>query len=305
MDIVIDEPFNKFANKLYQGQRWRYPSMTDVKFINDEYIVAAHRFGCKVYVIRLHNGAFTIVDTLTMTYKGKPYQTESFVIVGNQIYMISFSNVMTVIEILPNYTLQQKRSVILDKSSVPFHGISRRGNALYITPSRKTIGTEYILSYNISNGEIRKTTTLGDDIRVKHLTFLDNDLIVVVANYKTDTCMAEQGHTFNGSIRLYTLEYELLDNIEIPFTHFDGVACSGGNVFYATGADLIGGYIYKGVVEGRAIKSICKYQVHDFPHGIDIRNNLIAYTSYSTSGIHIIDDETLVNSCIMNVSGAQ
>ena len=61
MDIVIEEPVNKFANKLYQGQRWRYPSMTDVKFINDEYIVAAHRYGCKVYVIRLHNAALGFI----------------------------------------------------------------------------------------------------------------------------------------------------------------------------------------------------------------------------------------------------
>jgi hypothetical protein len=265
--------------------------MTDVKFINDEYIVAAHRYGCKVYVIRLHDGTFTIVDTLTMTYKGQPYQTESFVIVDSKIYMISFANVMTIIEILPDYTLrQQKKAISLDDARVPFHGIAVRGDTLYITPSRKTIGTEYILSYDTMNGELRKIATLGDNLRVKHLAFLDNDLIVVVVNYKTDTCMAEQGHTFNGSIRLYTIEFKLLDNVEVPFTHFDGVACSG-NVFYATGADLVGGYIYKGVVDDRKIRSIGKHRVNDFPHGIDIRNNLIAYTSYSTSGIHIIEPD--------------
>jgi hypothetical protein len=297
MDIVIEEPLNKFANKIYQGQRWRYPSMTDVKFINDEYIVAAHRYGCKVYVIRLHNGTFTIVETLTMTHKNKPYQTESFVIVDSKLYMLSFANIMTIIDILPNYTLQQKKTIVLDDARVPFHGIALRDNTLYITPSRKTIGTEYILSYNILNGEIRNIATLGDDLRVKHLMFLDNDLIVAVVNYKTDTSMAEQGHAFNGSIRLYDIEFKLLDNIEVPLTHFDGIACKG-NVFYATGADLIGGYIYKGVVHDGKIKSLCKHQVNDFPHGIDIRNNLIAYTSYSTSGIHIIDDN-LVNSILI------
>lgn len=301
MDIVINEPLNKFANKIYQGQRWRYPSMTDVKFIDDEYIVAAHRYSCKVYVIRLHNNnTFTIVYTLIMTYNGNSYQTESFVIVNNKIYMISFSNVMTIIDILPDYTLQQKQSVILDNSNIPFHGIALLNQNIYITPSRKTIGTEYILSYNIWNGEIKNIATLGDNIRVKHLTFFDNELIVVVMNYKTDTSMAQQGHTFNGSIRLYTIGYELLDNAEIPLTHFDCVVCKG-NVFYATGADLIGGYIYKGVVNDRKIKSIIKYQVNDFPHGIDIRNNVIAYTSYSTSGIHIIEDDNLVNPIVVHV----
>ena len=298
MDIIINEPLNKYATKIYQGTRWRYPSMTDVKFIDDEYIVAAHRYGCKVYVIHIHNDTYTIVDTLTMTYNGIPFQTESFVIMNNTIYMISFKNVMTIIDILSDYTLQQRSSIILGDADVPFHGVALRNNCVYITPSKKKLGTEYILSYNTSNGDITQVATLGDNIRVKDLTFLDNDLIIVVVNYKTTTSMAEEGHMFNGSIRLYTLDYELIDVIELPFTHFDGVICKN-NVFYATGADLTDGYIYKGVVEDNKIVSINQYQVNDFPHGIDINNNKIAYTSYSTSGIHIIDESTLVNSIVV------
>lgn len=289
MDIIITEPLNRFATKLYQGQRWRYPSMTDVKFLNNEYIVAAHRYGCKVYVIQKQTDAFVIVNTLTLTYNGQPYPTESFTIVNNKIYMISFTNVMTIIDIMPNYSLKQNASIELHNNDVTCHGIAYRDNCVYITPSKKNIGTEYIVSYNTLNGEIKQVTSLGDDIRVKNLAFLPNDLVVVIVNYKTKTAMIEKGHKFNGSIRLYTLDFKQLDSIEVPLTHFDGIT-SKKNIFYVTGADLDGGYIYKGIVEDNKLSSIHKYQTQDFPHGIDIRENIIAYTSYTTSGIHFIDE---------------
>lgn len=301
MNIIINEELNKFANKIYQGHRWRYPSMTDVKFIDDEYIVAAHRYSCKVYVINIQTERSSIVSTLILTYDGKPYRTESFVILNNKIYMISFSNIMTIIDILPDYTLQQTQSIVLNDDNIPFHGIALYKDNIYITPSRKTVGNDYILCYDTFNGSIRNIASLGDNIRVKHLSFVDNDFIVVVANYKTVTSMAEEGHIFNGSIRLYSTDFALLDNIEIPLTHFDAVI-SINKILYATGADLIGGYIYKGIIEDNKIKSIHKYEVNDFPHGIDKRNNKIAYTSYSTSGIHIIDENTLTNPiCVYDV----
>lgn len=289
MEIIITEPLNKFSSKIYQGERWRYPTMTDVKFINDTYLVAAHRYGCKIYVIHLQSNTFTIVHTLIMNYKGKPYQTESFVIVNNTIYMISFSNVMTIIDILPDYTLEQRCSIQLCNSFIPYHGISFHKNLVITTPSKRTIGTEYIMSYDITTREIKKIVSLGDNIRVKAITFVPNDLVVVVVNYKTETSMIEKGHMFNGSIRLYTSDYVLVSNVEIPLTHFDAVI-SRDNIFYATGADLNGGYIFKGVVCNGQLVDITKHQTEDFPHGIDIQNNKIAYTSYKTSGIHFIDD---------------
>lgn len=295
MDIIINEPLTKYASKLYQGQRWRYPSMTDVKFISDDYIIAAHRYGCKVYVIHIHDDStFRIVNSLTMTYNGKPLQTESFVIVNNTIYMLSYSNVLTLLDIHSDYVLEQRCSIVLGDKDVPLHGIAVKNNSVYITPSKKTLGTEYILCYDISTGAIRRITSLGKDIRVKSLTFLDNDLVVVVVNYKTSTSMVDEGHIINGSIRLYTSDFHLVDSVEVPFTHFDGITCNH-NEFYATGADLHGGYIYKGVVEGNKIVSVNKHQVNDFPHGIVIKNNKIGYTSYATSGVHIINANSLVN----------
>lgn len=298
MDIIINEPLNKFATKMYQGSRWRYPSMTDVKFLNDHHLIAAHRYGCKLYLIKLQYDTFTVIDTLIMTYNGNPYKTESFVIMDNTIYMISFSNVMTVIDILPDYTLKQRNSIILDRNNVPFHGITIRNTDIYITPSRKMTGDEYIICYNTLNNQITNTASLGNNIRVKDMTFLENGLIVILVNYKTLTSMTEDGHLFNGSIRLYTTEYELLDTVEVPLTHFDAVICKN-NKFYATGADLESGYIFKGTVEDNKIKSILKHQVNDFPHGIDMKDNKIVYTSYSTSGIHIIDESTLINPVVV------
>lgn len=287
MDIVIQEPLNEYAVKLYQGTRWRYATMTDVKFYGDNHIIAAHRYGCKVYMILLEGNTYTIQHSLTLTFDGKPYQTESFIIIDNTIYMLSFSNIMTLIDILPNFTLKQKNHIQLETRYIPYHGIAKKEHMVYLTPSKQSIGTEYILTYDTVNGRLTKHATLGENIRVKALAFLQNNMLVVVVNYKESTTMATKGHKFNGSVRLYSNNFVMLDSIDIPLTHFDGVV-SDANNFYATCADVQCGYIYKGHVVENKITSLKAFQVNDFPHGIAIKGDTIAYTSYGTSGIHFL-----------------
>jgi hypothetical protein len=194
---------------------------------------------------------------------------------------------MTLIDILPDFTLKQRQHIILNTGNIPYHGIASKEHILYITPSKQTIGTEHIMKFDTSSGKLSQHKTLGDNIRVKALTFLPNNLSVVVVNYKESTTMSTKGHTFNGSIRLYSHNFVLLDSLEIHYTHFDGIT-SYGNIFYATCADVHCGYIYKGVVVDNKLASLEAFKVNDFPHGIDIKGDTIAYTSYATSGIHFL-----------------
>jgi hypothetical protein len=297
MDIIIQEPLNHFAMKLYQGSRWRYPSMTDVKFLDNQYIIVAHRFSGKIYVIHIDEvkQSFTIIDNIQLKHNNKPYQTESFIVLNNTIYMLSYSNIMTFIDILPNYHLQQRQSFLkLVNQDIPFHGITKKDHLIYVTPSRKHTGTEYILSYNTLNNQLSNVATLGDNIRVKSLAFLSNGLIVVLVNFKENSSMIETSHFFNGEIRLYSEEFVLLDYVDVPYTHFDCI-CSDQCNFYGTGANLQNGYIFIGKVNGNTIETLYAYQVNDFPHGIDILDNKIAYTSYSTSGIHFLEKSEISN----------
>jgi hypothetical protein len=291
-DIIIHEPVNHFAKKLFQGTRWRYPSMTDVKFISDTQIVAAHRYACKVYLIRLGASGHVIEDTLVIKHGGKLHQTEAFVVMNDVIYMISFSNILTMIDILPNHTLQKRAEVILSSSNVPFHGIAIHHGLVYVTPSKTSAGTEYITTLDPLTNHLSHVATLGDTVRVKGLTFLPSGQIVVIINYKTPTSLVQPGHMFDGAIRLYSPEFTLLDTMEMPSTHFDGIV-SNGDRFYATGADLHGGYIIVGTVLHDKLGAIRAVPVHDFPHGIDLRNGKVAYTSYKTSGVHFIGESDL------------
>lgn len=265
--------------------------MTDVKILDNQHIVAAHRYGCKVYVIQIdeENKQYTVIDNIQLMHKNKPYQTESFTIMDNTIYMLSFSNILNFIDILPNRHLQQRQTFIkLASHDIPFHGITHKNNIVYVTPSRKHVGEEYIVRYNTLNGQTSNVATLGVNIRVKSLAFLSNGTIVVLVNFKESTSMTDKQHFFNGAIRLYSSDFRMLDSVDIPYTHFDCI-CSNECTFYATGANLQHGYIFNGNVNGNRIVSLSAYQVHDFPHGIDIMDNKIAYTSYSTSGIHFMD----------------
>jgi hypothetical protein len=287
MEIILEEPLNRFATKIYNGTRYRYPSVTDVVFVTPDRIVATHRYACKLYYIQLEGANYRILDELTLYVNGQMYQTEMMDIRDTTIYLISFSERLTIIDIVHD-KLQVRQGMSLNSTNTQYHGIQVHKNLLYLTPSNKAVGDDSIIVWNTDTHAIVQRIDIGSNVRIKDITFLSDERIVLLGNYKTTTNMTMHGHTFNGFIALYTRDFKQLDVVTYTTTHFDSVTSKDG-IFYATGDDANDGYIYVGSADNDKLTPIKQHKVQDFPHGIAIHGNKLAYTSYATSGVYITD----------------
>ena len=290
MEIILEEPLNRFATKLYNGTRFRYPSVTDVVFVTPDRIVAAHRYACKLYYIQLEEQNYRILDELTLYVNGQMYQTEMMDIRGTTIYLISFSERLTIVDIVHD-KLHVRQGISLNSTNTPYHGIQVHKNLLYLTPSNNAVGDDSIIVWNTDTNAIVQriqSPDVGSNVRIKDITFLSDERIVLLGNYKTTTNMLMPGHTFTGFIGLYTRDFKQLDIVTYTNIHFDSVTSKDG-IFYATGDDTKDGYIYVGSTDNDKLTPIKKHKVQGFPHGIAIHGDKLAYTSYTTSGVYITD----------------
>lgn len=287
--IIIQEPLNHLAQKIYQGSQSRYPTMTDVKFIDHNRIVCAHRYGCKVYHIQLDDTAHTFLDKLTVTRHGQMTQTEMLDIHDTTIYLICYDQWMCIIDILHNSCLQIRKWILLTPHPATHHGIRVHGEHVYITPSKSATNRTNIVRFHMITEQITYLPCLGQNLRIKNIVFLDNGLIVMVVNFNTRTSMLQPNHISTGAVQLYSSKFRLIQSIPAPNIHFDSI-CAEANRFYATGADTHSSYIYRGIIQNNVITEI-KYITSPapFPHGIDIRGSTLAFTSYGESSVHVID----------------
>lgn len=293
MEIVLKEPLPQNELPLYTGNRSRYPSVTDIVFVSHDRIVVAHRYACKLYYIELDETLplkYRILDTIVLKINGHSHLTEMMDIHNSTIYLISYTEYVTIIDVIGD-RLRVRKSMALNHVSTPYHGIQIFEDSVYITPSNKGVGDDTIIVLDALTTRIMKRLQLSNmasQIRIKDITFISKDRIVLLGNYKVKTSMIMPGHIIHGFIGLYTKDFVKIHSVSFISTHFDSVTSKNG-IFYATGSDLEGGYIYTGRIENDTIAAIKKHIVADFPHGISIYNTKLAYTSYATSAVYITD----------------
>lgn len=144
MKIIFEEKNSQKLDKIYLKDKSRLPSVTDVKFINSNLIIVAHRYSYKLYLIKINfeNKFYEILDTfLTIDEDKKIHFCESFEIKHNQItcnyelYLIFFSNYVWIFDIdLINNKFISKKLIKLNNGNT-YHGIKIYNNYLYLTPS--------------------------------------------------------------------------------------------------------------------------------------------------------------------------
>jgi hypothetical protein len=289
MQIPLIEPPNDFCQTLYFGQRTRFPSATDVDFVSETRIVAAHRYGCKLYVIdfNMDEKSFSIVHTHMLTHNGSKMQTEMIKVVGNKVYVICYSDLIFEFELVSDGTLVKQRSKVLNDTKTPYHGIEFFESHLYLTPSNKSHGDDRIVKLNPVTFKHEHLKSLGSKFRYKDIGFLENRFRVIPANYKNSVGMTTPGSSFNGIVYVYNERFERTDARYIELAHFDAIT-TRGNEFFVTVSDRQGGAILHGTVgDSGTIDTLRRIPVEDFPHGINIFGSLIAYTSYETSALYI------------------
>ncbi len=303
MKIIFDEKNENKLQQIFLHKKGRYPSVTDVKFINRNLIIVAHRYVYKLYLIKINNfnNTYEIVNTYkTIDEQKKVHFCESFEIIYNQskelyqLYMIFFSNLLWIFDVnIKNYKFIFKKSILLNNQNT-YHGIKIYNHHLYLSPSNTYTSNKSnnVLEINLFNYH-QKYLPLGsiqDNYRLKDICFINDNMILLLIIYKTNIGTVIKNQITNGAFGLFSFpEFKLVDKIEFKHIHFDRVISDKNNNFYVTTQDENSGKIYKGSVDllNKKIILLNYYIVDDFPHGLDIYEDLFVYTSYDTHSVNI------------------
>ncbi len=294
LQIKIEEPLNDGVKPLYLDNKIRYPNITDIKFINNKYLVIAHRYARKLYLIKLINNKYQIISSLLINYENIYHKTESFDIINNTIYLLGFSEFLIIVDIINYKKLKINKVIKIDTKNITYHGIKYFDNSIYLTPSTySSDDNNNIIKFNIKNDnyQLMETGDILKNYRIKDIIFITNNLVILSIVIKTTTTLFDNTHNSDSIIGLFSFpDYKLMDKVEYNNIHLD-LGCSKDNNYYICGHDLEGGFIYKGTIDidNNKIININKIKVEDFPHGICIYDNFLAYTSYGTSSAYIHD----------------
>ncbi len=303
MKIILHEENEKKLEQIFLYNKGRYPSVTDVKFINSELIIVAHRYAYKLYLIKIdtHNDTYEILDTyLTIDEKKKVHFCESFEIIYNpskdmyQLYMIFFSNILWIFDVNIKDSKFISKKIIKFNNQNTYHGMKIYNDHLYLSPSNMLTSNKSnnILEIDLLNYH-QTYLPLGDikdNYRLKDILFINSDYILIIINYKTNIKLAKDNQITSGAFALFRFpQFTLLDKIEFHHVHFDKIISDKKNHFYITGQDKESGKIYKGNVDlvYQKIIVLKDFIVDDFPHGLDIHKDLFGYTSYDTNSVTI------------------
>jgi hypothetical protein len=287
--IELNEPINLNTKTIYLGSQKRHPSVTDIKFINNELIVVAHRYASKVYLIEIVNNKHRIIDTIITEYENTLHLTESFQLYNNKIYLICYSEYLFIIDIINNNKLKILTRIKLNNDKTPYHGIKINKGYLYLSPSNEiTNNKNNVVKFNLKTNtfEFMNRGDILDSYRMKDIIFMNDNLIVSPIVYKVKDSMYNKNFITNASICLFTFpQFKLLDKIEFTNIHFD-LGINYNNHFLITAQDKDGGFIYIGKVNNNKLENITKKPIKPFPHSLDIYNDKLAYVSYGTSSVH-------------------
>ncbi|MYM62833.1 hypothetical protein [Pseudomaricurvus sp. HS19] len=263
-------------------EKKRLSSLTDVKFIRDDTLLVAHRAAARLYLVDISQTNHRIISELEIADPGSKrgfLHPDLMTMHRDSIYISSFTDRVAKVRIHGNQLiLEEVKSLSADR----YHGCYADQETLLLGPIHTdqipcidyTSGKTEYLTYN-NFGE-RRIKTLG-----RH-----EELYVTGQDIKWHK--GETGYSYFSLYERAANALLLLDEASFIHTQTDGhVYVRDKGVHLITlqdGADNCG-YIVSFGVENRKLKLIRKTKVADFPHGIDVCGDRVAYTLYSTSSV--------------------
>jgi hypothetical protein len=283
MEFLIPE-LNPYDWKpIFSGPHSRNPTVTDVKFISENRLVAANRQAAKLYLIEKITSGFHILHTLDTIIDGIPYHTDLFDVINNTIYATNFTNTACVYKITESAIVFVKTLTL--HATNKYHGAQVFNNCVYFTCSQ---GISTVAKYTIDTHQITHITPerIGQS-RIKDICFVNNCAILLL----NSDGPKEFASTYDGEVALYSVKgdtFKFLVKRSFKGVHFDSVTNKSTKIYATAHSEKELGLIYVFDVKDNLLQLLETKPVYGFPHGIDIYGKTLAYTSYNTSGIHFL-----------------
>ena len=302
MEFVISEP-----NIYNRPPHWfagnsRYETMTDVKFVDDTTLVTANRMATVLYLVEfnLPNKSFTILDTIKTVYDGgmtfgpfgykKSPQVPKFpdlLTVKDQIVYIAYLDNTIGIVRIHNKKFVEKRIRVL-KNTGFYHGITIHPSQNSIVYLSSAMTSPKLVIADLSSGHTQDIILPGFKGKpLRQTRFIDETHIISVCG---DSLISASDHNkvYDSYIGVFIVpSFVCLDTLKFPKTHSDDI-CVNNGIIYITGQSADGPKVFKYTFDGSKLQKIGEIEVEMFPHGIDVRNGILAVTSYAKSSVQLI-----------------
>ena len=271
----------------------RVATMTDVKFINKDTLVACHRAAAEVYLIKIINNTFQIIDSIVLDKEPHKYRhSDAF----HPDLMSYHKGIIYLSEYGPNYCMVKVNDNKLiyinayagNNVNIPYHGILANDQGLYLGGCDSAIIT-YIKN-NKNNIHLFSSKNFRKE-RIKTISLYNNlyilcfDIHISKGKYKQlDTRIRILKQDENNNLNIID------ESIYIQDSQPDGAVVYKDYYLFTRHCSIkrcgiIG--IYK--IHNNKLELVKEIECENFPHGIDVNENRIVYTSYTKSAIFMID----------------
>lgn len=271
----------------------RVATMTDVKFINNNTLVACHRAAAEVFLIKIINNTFEMIDSMVLDKEPHKYfyrdafHPDLMSHHNGMIYLSEYGPTYCVLTVYANkliYVGAHKANNV----NIQYHGIFANDQGLYLGGCNPAIIT-YIGNNKPAIHLISSKNYVNE--RVKTISLYNNlfivcfDILISEGKYKEiDTRIRILKQDQNNNLDIIDESVYIKDSQpDGAVIYKDYFLCTRHCAIKRCGVISI----YK--IHSNKLELIKEIECENFPHGIDINENKIVYTSYAKSAIFMID----------------
>jgi hypothetical protein len=304
MRIVLPSSPERFGFPLRAiGACGRYDTVSDCEFLDDNHIVCCDRQMARLYLLRIDYAekTMTVLDTKEFIVSGEPAHTELLCLQGSTLHTISYSDKLFSCDIVGGRFTNLRSTTVT--AGEAYHGVCSAGfpNTVYVTNMRSNSITRYT-----TTTKAKSTMVCEGGVRMKDATLVGEDHILVLSSNRgpINTTRRPDGSISptNPLYDSHALLYNRRTGARVATYLFKDIQVDGcvyyKNRCWVTCTDKDG----KGSLWSAAITTDHRFADErvipcaDFPHGLAIRNNILAYTSYGDCSLtlHRISDEGVI-----------
>ena len=272
--------------EFFFGDQKRVATVTDVKFLEKDRLVVAHRAAAKIYLVDISQETPRVVDSLRLRYRGRfrrrYFHPDLIALDGASLYISAYKNRYAKVRIHEDrLELESVRAVGGDK----YHGCAVKGDVLLLGGvSTSQITRVSKVDASVSSLEVE----MKEPVRIKMISAEDEFYFLSldrrVGTTKKPGC---SGDAWFSQYRLVGERLVEVDSVFFEGCQIDGAVSSHGMHFVSLQDSVEGcGYVVTLKV-GDRLEVVKKTRCDDFPHGLDVHDQTLAYSSYSTSSVHI------------------
>jgi hypothetical protein len=267
--------------EFYFNEEHRIATVTDVKFLRDDLLIAAHREAAKLYLIKLMDDGYKIIHQKTLRTHLLPrfdrfFHPDLLVLRGNMIYMSEYSSRYAVYCIHNNkFSLRETFQINKNK----YHGCHVDGDFLFLGSVKG--GMIDVVNTNtkvISQLKIAPSIKPLDDRQTRIKTVgREGDYFILgmdrIKGERTKGMDNEGGDSWVGLFEQNGQTLNCISLINFENTQLDGYVRHQGNHFFTIhDGNLRSGTIQVLKVENSELRLVHATKCKSFPHGLDICN---------------------------------